>query len=181
MEDLFEKPSEPFIIPKDLKPKEKDVLVQLAKGLEHIHSKDIRQGRDKMVHRDIKPSNVLIKLGGKSATFKWADFGLCKSVSEDKETFTLSSKVRGTLFWIAPEVMEKLDDDLKTKGSTRSDIWAAGCLFFYYLTNGKHPFGEAKVSNMEMTVKNIKDGNPTKINGNILLSLRWMFGYYYLR
>jgi serine/threonine-protein kinase/endoribonuclease IRE1 len=117
------------------------VLLQLAKGLEYIHQMGL-------VHRDIKPQNVLIRLD--SATqrvmMKWADFGLSKKVNENG-TFTMSG-VRGTYDYFAPEILKLLDEDQiatdnedKKRGTVKSDVFAEGLVFGYFLSGGVHPFG----------------------------------------
>lgn len=54
-------------------PPDEQVLLQLAEGLNYIHSKDL-------VQRDGKPQNVLISVIGAhyKVTMKWADFELSK-------------------------------------------------------------------------------------------------------
>lgn len=143
---------DPSIMPSD-----KEVLIQLARGLEHIHSRMIS-------HRDVKPENVLISVKGSEVTFKWADFGLCKPVSEERGTYT-QSYIRGTLCWISPEVMEMenrgTDNRGCPKGSTKSDIWSAGCVFFYYLMKGIHLFGSLD-KDVEVLLK-IKENDPVNL------------------
>jgi len=110
------------------------VIYQLATGLSYIHSM-------RFVHRDIKPANVLISCSTNlSVAMKWADFGLCKEVSEN-ETFEMSA-TRGTLTWMAPEILACFKEGAKTNktGSTKSDVFSAGCLFFKIVTK-VHPFG----------------------------------------
>ncbi|KZR96588.1 Uncharacterized protein APZ42_008992, partial [Daphnia magna] len=62
------------------------VFLQLALGLEYIHS-------NQLIHRDIKPANILISVRSTDrsdeVTIKWADFGLSRAVNE-RGTFTLS-------------------------------------------------------------------------------------------
>jgi serine/threonine protein kinase len=77
---------------------------------------------------------------------KLSDFGLVKKVSS-RGTFS-QSKLKGTVNWMAPEMLELLDDDSRDStpkelphGTIQSDTFAAGCVFFYFLTGGKHPFG----------------------------------------
>ena len=125
------------------------MLHQLAQGLQYIHSKNI-------VHRDIKPGNVLISRGP-PCLLKWGDFGLSKPVS-DHGSFSLSG-VKGTEIWLAPEIqilLKKLRDNLdavKTleiskmlegeRGNISSDLFSAGCLFFFLFFGGtRHLFGD---------------------------------------
>jgi serine/threonine protein kinase len=70
----------------------KDVCLQLAKGMEHIHEQ-------RLIHRDVKPGNVLIWVDstGERVLMKWADFDLSKPVSENGSHSISGS--RGTEKW----------------------------------------------------------------------------------
>lgn len=113
-------------------------LLQLAQGMEYIHSK-------KVIHRDIKPQNVLIVSTQRSVTMKWADFGLSKSMMDSQGNRMVSIWFRGTEGWVAPEgltlLVNEQQDFAGFRGTTASDIFPVGCLFFFYLTGGIHPFG----------------------------------------
>jgi serine/threonine-protein kinase/endoribonuclease IRE1 len=121
-------------------PPKVQVLYQLAVGLEYIH-------KSGLVHRDIKPENVLIWVSPKKREvfMKWADFGLSKSVNK-RGTFTMSG-VRGTLDWLAPELLKLLNDgetvegESEIRGTIQTDVFEEGLVFGYYLTDGLHPFG----------------------------------------
>lgn len=118
------------------------VLLQLALGLEYIHSK-------LLVHRDIKPQNVLIHVSDSVAgsppvvTLKWANFRLGKPVSE-QETYMVSG-TRSTFSWTAPELLttlvcsDSLNDNDESRGTVKSDVFSTGCIFFYFLLDGVHP------------------------------------------
>jgi serine/threonine-protein kinase/endoribonuclease IRE1 len=98
-----------------------------------------------------------------------SDFGLCKKLDVDQTSFlpTVHGALgAGTIGWRAPEILRgevKLDEigddnSLSSRSSvgtptlnstgkptrlTKSvDIFALGCLFYYTLTNGGHPFGD---------------------------------------
>jgi serine/threonine protein kinase len=132
------------------------VLLQLASGLEHIHSKNL-------IHRDIKPENVLIHIGSdETVTMKWADFGLSKPVNE-RGTFTLSG-LRGTANWMAPELLNSFgDNEGPIRGTIRSDIFAEGLVLGYFLANGLHPFG----SDDFKVASNIKKNKPIHLKSKI--------------
>ncbi|XP_046439799.1 serine/threonine-protein kinase/endoribonuclease IRE1-like [Daphnia pulex] len=125
-------------------PQKMEVLLQLAKGLEYIHTMEL-------IHRDIKPENVLIWVNPntKQVLMKWADFGFSKSVNENG-TFTMSG-VRGTFNWLAPEILELMDEasfakkKTQKRGTVKSDVFAEGLVFGYFLSEGVHPFGTSSI------------------------------------
>jgi serine/threonine protein kinase len=129
-------------------PSQKDVLLQLATGLEYIHEK-------KVIHRDITPKNILIWVNPeniKQVLLKWVDFGLSKQIVKS-ETYTLS-KVRGAEGWFAPEILKILNDEetslseAKQRGTIKSDVFNEGLVFGYYLLKGRHLFGGLPESNI---------------------------------
>jgi serine/threonine-protein kinase/endoribonuclease IRE1 len=133
-------------------PPKVDVLYQLAIGLEYIHE----QG---LIHRDLKPENVLIWVSSDSnnqVIMKWADFGLSKQVNE-RGSFSMSEKVKGTFEWLAPEILKILREEkshqgtsspsesettsTSKRGTVKSDVFAEGLVFGYFLLDGVHLFG----------------------------------------
>lgn len=65
-----------------------------------------------------------------------SDFGLCKKLSTGKASFSKRSGITGTDGWIAPEMIAG------RRTTTSVDIFSLGCVFYYVLTKGRHPFGE---------------------------------------
>ena len=121
-------------------PSKKAFLLKLANGLDFIHSQNL-------VHGEICPENVLLFSSSKSktASVKWAGFGLFKATDEHGRY--KMRQVTGNLKWMAPEMFQLL---LQTAACENirapvmlkeSDVFPAGCVFFFYLTGGLHPFG----------------------------------------
>ncbi|XP_029433055.1 serine/threonine-protein kinase/endoribonuclease IRE2 [Rhinatrema bivittatum] len=111
------------------------LLYQTMSGLAHLHSLNI-------VHRDIKPCNILISLPNSCGRVRAviSDFGLCKKLQDGRHSFSLRSGIPGTEGWIAPEV---LVGDPTNKPTYTVDIFSAGCVFYYVLSKGQHPFGDS--------------------------------------
>jgi serine/threonine protein kinase len=122
-------------------PSRKDVLLQLATGLEYIH-------KEKVIHLDITPKNIVIWVNPEheNVLLKWTDFGLSKQLKETG-SYTLT-KIRGTEGWLSPEILKILDNqqqtsrtEAKQRGTVKSDVFNEGLVFGYYLLNGRHLFG----------------------------------------
>lgn len=147
-----------------------DVLKQITLGVQYLHSlkivhRDIKPqnilvSATKMVLSDpsaVQPPRLLI-----------SDFGLCKKLEGDQNSFrATTAHAAGTSGWRAPELL--VDEDLATPHSTAAnpkfnhtsgstsepavvdpqtnrratraiDIFSLGCVFYYILTKGNHPF-----------------------------------------
>jgi serine/threonine-protein kinase len=80
-----------------------------------------------VVHRDIKPANVMVTTEG---TVKVVDFGIARIAETSKSQTGL---VIGTLGYMSPQQIEG------GRADARSDVWAAGILF-YELLAYRRPF-----------------------------------------
>jgi serine/threonine-protein kinase/endoribonuclease IRE1 len=160
LDKLFLKDGDPKKYLRPMPPPE-EVLRQLALGLEYIH-------KEGFIHRNIKPENVLIWENSKNGQvlMKWADFGLSKPVNE-RGTFTVSD-IKGSDQWLAPELLELLDNEdfqdeseEEQRGTIQTDVFAEGLVFGYYLMGGVHLYG----SKLFDISNNIKDNKPVNLDG----------------
>jgi serine/threonine protein kinase len=135
-----------------LLPSQLDVMLQLINGVNYIHSQSL-------VHLNIKPSNILIS---SNIIIKISGFENSKKVHSNG-TF-IYNHIRGSKCWMPPEITLK-------NVSLMSDIWMTGCVFFYHLTQGYHPFGSEH--SMEI-VDEIYKGNPV----NLKLLPKDHYAYY---
>ncbi|KAI8878466.1 hypothetical protein K501DRAFT_228346 [Backusella circina FSU 941] len=135
------------------------ILSQFISGLQYLHSL-------KIVHRDIKPHNILIApsktVGTPGVRILISDFGLCKKLDGEQSSFNYTAaSPAGTTGWRAPELLAGVlaacsssdtslnshhgDETLMMGGRVKAtraiDIFSAGCVFYYVLTGGDHPFG----------------------------------------
>ena len=85
-----------------------------------------------LVHRDIKPANIFLCRYGEEYDFvKVLDFGIVGSARDAAESslvHTRENAVRGTPAFIAPE------QAMGTEVDGRADIYATGCLAYWFLT-----------------------------------------------
>jgi calcium-dependent protein kinase len=84
----------------------------------------------KIIHRDLKPENILIKKDEDGFyRVKICDFG----TSQTFKIGDIQSKIVGSAYYIAPEVIHK-------KYNSKCDMWSCGVIMFVLLTK-KPPFG----------------------------------------
>ncbi|KAL2861241.1 bifunctional endoribonuclease/protein kinase IRE1 [Aspergillus lucknowensis] len=154
-----------------------DILRQIVAGVRYLHSL-------KIVHRDLKPQNILVaaprgRTGARGLRLLISDFGLCKKLEDNQSSFrATTAHAAGTSGWRAPELLVDDDKSPAIQGSeshhtessepavvdpqtnrraTRAiDIFSLGCVFYYVLTQGCHPFDK---NGKFMREANIVKGN----------------------
>ncbi|KAK9861158.1 hypothetical protein WJX84_004717 [Apatococcus fuscideae] len=101
------------------------VALDAAKGMEYLHAKRI-------VHFDLKSANLLLGHRDKRLICKVADFGLSKQKRDTYVTGVTSQ--RGTLPWIAPEIIKS-----PHAVNEKVDVFSFGVVLWEIWT-GKEPY-----------------------------------------
>ena len=130
--------------------------IQIADALAHAHEHGI-------VHRDLKSQNVVVTPEGRA---KVLDFGVAdrvpqidaEAVTKAQEFPSRSSRLVGTLAYMAPEVLRG------EAALARSDIWALGVLL-YEMASGRLPFDDATGADIASAIlKETPSALPSKIS-----------------
>ncbi|KAK8948709.1 Light-sensor Protein kinase [Platanthera zijinensis] len=135
-----------------------NTMLQIARGMEYLHSKMI-------YHGDLKPSNILVKWKHNSSTdsssvhVKIAGIGQ----SATKGHSSAGEVVENPCIWSAPELL--LDDgqpcpvpeaENSSKYTEKSDVYSFGMICFELLT-GKVPFEDVHLQGNKM-IRNVRAG-----------------------
>lgn len=113
------------------------ILEAVLRGLHAAHQRGI-------VHHDVKPGNVLL---GKDGAVMLTDFGLGRFVAEDDLARGPRSRLRGTPYYMAPEVV------MGRAAQKASDLWSVGVLL-YRMLSGRVPFPARTVESLFLAIQN---------------------------
>ncbi len=128
-----------------------NVILSCADALAHAHEMNL-------IHRDIKPDNILVT---KKGVVKVADFGLAKALDDEDMSMTQSGTGLGTPLYMPPEQAR----DAKHVDQ-RTDIYALGCTFYYFLT-GKLPFEGDSVLKLILAKEKGQYESVRKLNSSV--------------
>ena len=99
------------------------LVIQCAEALDYLHS-------EKIVHRDLKPNNVLLNKMTPFPLVKLTDFSLSKDMAGLVDDYT--ETVRGSIYWMAPELLTMTGGPDKTAFFTRAiDIFSLALIYLF--------------------------------------------------
>jgi len=131
-----------------------DLMLQIARGMEYLHSK-------KLYHGELNPSSILVKPRGTSPEgylhAKVTGFGLT-SVKDLNQKGTTNQNGTPPFIWYSPEVLEQENSGgtSNSKYTEKSDVYSFGMVCFELLT-GKVPFEDSHLQGEKMS-RNIRAG-----------------------
>ncbi|KAF8111504.1 hypothetical protein N665_0074s0036 [Sinapis alba] len=133
-----------------------DLMLQIARGMEYLHSK-------RVYHGELNPSNILVKPRRSNQTGdgyylhgKICGFGL--SSVKGFSSKSASSNETSPFIWYSPEVLEEQEQSGSSvnKYTEKSDVYSFGMICFELLT-GKVPFEDSHLQGDKMS-RNIRAG-----------------------
>ncbi|GAA0145732.1 non-receptor serine/threonine protein kinase [Lithospermum erythrorhizon] len=135
----------PFSLPVVL-----DVMLQIARGMEYLHSKGI-------YHGELNPSHILLKQRNNSPEGYYLAKVTGMVLNSIKKTYrnapNSSNDGIDQVIWYAPEVLSEQNTEKHTE---KADVYSFGMLCFLLLT-GKTPFDDPHLQG-EKVVRNITAG-----------------------
>jgi serine/threonine-protein kinase/endoribonuclease IRE1 len=167
LQDVIEKPQDHAELTRYID--KANMLYQITNGLRHLHSlkivhRDLKPQNILVAAPKIPRGNANMILPPRLLI---SDFGLCKKLDTDQSSFrATTAHAAGTSGWRAPELLvdedsvtskHSMTSDTVTSGSISDavidptsnrratkaiDIFSLGCVFFYVLSQGGHPFGD---------------------------------------
>ncbi|GAO46488.1 hypothetical protein G7K_0719-t1 [Saitoella complicata NRRL Y-17804] len=118
---------------------------QTLEGLAYLHNRGI-------LHRDLKADNLLLDHDG---VCKISDFGISKRSADVYGNDANMSVMQGTIFWMAPEVIQ----NQKQGYSAKIDIWSLGCVVLEMLA-GRRPWSNDEAIGAMFKLGNARQAPP---------------------
>jgi len=131
------------------------IATEVAKGLQHAHTKEDKGQLLNIVHRDVTPSNVMITFNG---DVKLMDFGIAKATQ--RSTKTQAGAVKGKVAYMAPEQARGKNVD------GRTDIFALGVVMWEMLTERSLFLGDADYETIVNVLK-MEVAAPSTFNSEV--------------
>ncbi|XP_015896374.3 uncharacterized protein LOC107430096 [Ziziphus jujuba] len=132
-----------------------DLMLQIARGMEYLHSQ-------KIYHGELNPCNILLKMRNSSEGYfqaKISGFGLSSITDSSSSRNSSAQNSVHPFIWHAPEVLaeqEQLGSTSSLKYTEKADVYSFGMLCFELLT-GKVPFEDGHLQGDKMS-RNIRAG-----------------------
>lgn len=102
-----------------------NIIKQVLLALNYCHERGI-------IHRDLKPENLILETANDDSPVRIIDFGTASLFDTKQGSKKKLTKVVGTPYYIAPEVIKQEYDE-------KCDLWSVGVILFILLS-GKPPF-----------------------------------------
>ncbi|KAK7036564.1 hypothetical protein VNI00_011497 [Paramarasmius palmivorus] len=120
-------------------------IYEIASGMAYLHSL-----QPIIVHGDIKGANILVD---DQYNCRLADFGLATMIETQRLDSTTSGSPKGTVRWMAPELLYSPDDLNIDANHPPRDVYAFACTV-YEIMSGKCPFSELREGAVILRVMN---------------------------
>jgi len=102
-----------------------NIAKDITRGMKHLHM-------DKVIHRNLCARNIWVEEGIKGWVCKVAGLSMSRILQHSE--FGKTGSDLGPLHFLSPECL------IQNSYSTKSDIWAFGCLMVEVLSGGKDPY-----------------------------------------
>jgi serine/threonine protein kinase len=131
-------------------PSDAQVLCQITKGLLYLHA-------EQCSHGNLTPRTILIASSQPvRMMIKLSEFGLSHFGDQCDEELGIQQDLCKKKYWRLDGTTTESNQQTPTPNQ---DIFSAGCLCFYFLKRGAHPFGDDPSS----ILNNIQKRNPVNL------------------
>jgi serine/threonine protein kinase/ankyrin repeat protein len=121
----------------------KDIVGQIAEGLEQLH------GKLRIIYQDLKPENIYFRDKEKKSIIL-ADFGISSVMMPDKDMAEVTANV--TKEYAAPDLARK-GTEKKVIATPKVDYFALGITLIHFWL-GKRPFQDEKQATVDYEIQN---------------------------